>query len=450
MRLHPSKALRLFWGLLRVRAPPWVGFRCQVAVEAIGLMVVSMVLWIQKRIRKERIMSVFPFRKLSAGQAVVARRALGPGGQSAGEACKGVPMNVQMDVPASGKRSPFHDLLNPPALSPTTPAYGPPRRKPLFAFMANRPSAFHEAVVHVSGVTHHDSGSFVVDFRHRGADGSVLGATPDEAPPVGGWVWLRWLQRAPTKVWLMDRWRAVDSTTRAVPWIAVHALDDQPDTPALASRRLRLMQWVDQLSPAWASLVHAVFADRQDLLRFLRAPASIQHHHAHEGGLLEHSLEVAQAAMALVAPHAWVHRDLVLAGALLHDVGKIDEYERLGSRCFASDTGHLVGHRAQGAIRVQRAAAHEGFAAASLRHLLHVLLAVADQQSVGGMPNSKMLEATVVNLADRFSAAKSVSEILCPQPGWSFHQGASSIAWSAKRNLGFRGIQLRPPVGSAP
>lgn len=322
---------------------------------------------------------------------------------------------------------------------------------PLAALVVRSKPVFHERFVWVTGVTAHESGSFVVEFTHLGESGevkgTVLGAVPDELPPAGRWIALRWLQRAPGAVGHLDRWSVVETSTPSVPWIGLHRWGAETDAADLDARRARLVGWVGKLSAPWQHLVHAVFVDREVLMRFLRMPGSIQHHHAREGGLLDHSLEVAQAALGLIDGHPTIHRDLVLTGALLHDLGKVDEYELIGRRWYMSQTGHLVGHRAQGLIRIEQAGAREGFDADSLQHLIHVLVALSDQQWVSGLPNTKMLEATVVGLADRYSAASGVSEILCPTPGWSFAQPGGALAFEAKRHLGFRGIHLRPQLG---
>lgn len=60
--------------------------------------------------------------------------------------------------------------------------------------------------------------------------------------------------------------------------------------------------------------------------RFVRAPAAKYNHHAYPGGLLEHSLQVAEMVAAGASVHDGVDRDLAVAGALLHDIGKLDAY----------------------------------------------------------------------------------------------------------------------------
>ena len=90
-------------------------------------------------------------------------------------------------------------------------------------------------------------------------------------------------------------------------------------------------------------LLNAVFDDAGIARRYKRAPAAKSIHHAWLGGLIEHVLSMC-ALCKLVGPHyPHVNLDLLLTGAILHDVGKIDEltYER---GFGYSDEGQLLGH----------------------------------------------------------------------------------------------------------
>lgn len=90
-------------------------------------------------------------------------------------------------------------------------------------------------------------------------------------------------------------------------------------------------------------LLDAFLSDTEIARKFKRAPAAKTIHHAWLGGLLEHVLSLCQL-VKLVAPHyPHVDQDLVMTGAILHDIGKVDEltYERTFGY---SDNGQLLGH----------------------------------------------------------------------------------------------------------
>ncbi len=96
-------------------------------------------------------------------------------------------------------------------------------------------------------------------------------------------------------------------------------------------------------NPHLKALLNAIFDDAGIARRFKRAPAAKSIHHAWLGGLLEHVLSVCQLSKLVGAHYPHVDVDLLLTGAILHDIGKIEElnYERGFSY---SDEGQLLGH----------------------------------------------------------------------------------------------------------
>lgn len=97
--------------------------------------------------------------------------------------------------------------------------------------------------------------------------------------------------------------------------------------------------------PYLSQLLAAFFADEDFEQKFKKAPAAKSVHHVYLGGLLEHTLAVAQLIL-LIAPcykDKGINQDLLLTGGLLHDIGKTGELSY--SRTFDyTDAGHLIGH----------------------------------------------------------------------------------------------------------
>ena len=108
---------------------------------------------------------------------------------------------------------------------------------------------------------------------------------------------------------------------------------------------------------------------------FRRAPCTRSGHHAYLGGLLEHTVAVATLAVETCALHRRLNSDLLIAAAILHDVGKIREFE-LGAEIALSEAGALVGHVALGQQLVsERARRLDGFPDAKLHAISHCILA---------------------------------------------------------------------------
>jgi 3'-5' exoribonuclease len=116
---------------------------------------------------------------------------------------------------------------------------------------------------------------------------------------------------------------------------------------------------VDELDgTAQHALVHAVWhgPERE---RLLRSPATPADHHAYLGGLVEHTVSVAAICMAAAERHEGVDRSLLLAAALLHDVGRAREIE-VGDQIGVPEDGALYGHLLLGHELLLEAAARAG------------------------------------------------------------------------------------------
>jgi len=90
-------------------------------------------------------------------------------------------------------------------------------------------------------------------------------------------------------------------------------------------------------------LLQAIFEDEGFRKSFVRAPAAKGWHHSYIGGLVEHTYDMVQLALKAAEIYPDVDRDLLLAGVLLHDIGKIEELS-VTNHIDYSDSGRLLGH----------------------------------------------------------------------------------------------------------
>ena len=91
------------------------------------------------------------------------------------------------------------------------------------------------------------------------------------------------------------------------------------------------------------TLAECLLMDETLMSKLARAPAGVKHHHAYQGGLLEHVVSLMEVALKIAPCYPQINRDLLLTGAFLHDMGKVDElsYDRDMSY---TDEGQLIGH----------------------------------------------------------------------------------------------------------
>ncbi len=153
--------------------------------------------------------------------------------------------------------------------------------------------------------------------------------------------------------------------------------------------------------------------------RFRRAAAARGYHHARRGGLVEHTAGVMRVAAALCSAYPQLNRDLLLAGALFHDCGKMWEnsYPDKGLTMPYSDAGELLGHITLGIEVINRlwgsiltperqeewAALTPGNDQVRL-HLLHLIAAHHGELEYGSPVVPKTPEALALNHADNIDA----------------------------------------------
>jgi 3'-5' exoribonuclease len=123
--------------------------------------------------------------------------------------------------------------------------------------------------------------------------------------------------------------------------------------------------------PGLRALLESLLADTSLRAEWRRAPCSRGGHHAYLGGLLEHTVAVAHLAHELCTIHPGLDSDLLIAAALVHDIGKTREFT-YGAEIGLTEEGRLLGHLALGQRIVE---AHAGAVAEDRRlALLHCVL----------------------------------------------------------------------------
>lgn len=185
------------------------------------------------------------------------------------------------------------------------------------------------------------------------------------------------------------------------------------------------------------ALLRAILRVEDRLAKFMVAPASTCSHHAYKHGLLEHTVEVCLQAMVTVkdenhlgqarqqsGQQSSLHSDqqsgsqsdpqsipqvdlsMLILQSILHDLGKLDEYEQMGDGVYTlSGSGLLLGHQIKIALWADAAAKELGnYDSNRLMELIHGLTAVNRDCTQSGNRTRKTLESIIANQADRFSA----------------------------------------------
>jgi len=147
-----------------------------------------------------------------------------------------------------------------------------------------------------------------------------------------------------------------------------------------------------------------LFADDAFVEAFKRAPAGSRLHHARLGGLLEHTLAVTELALAACRQYNQIKRDLMIVGAVVHDIGKTVELSYETGFRYTNE-GRLVGHLASGASMIDKVAARlTDFPDDLLVQLKHMALSHHGEHEWGSPKLPVTLEAVVLHFLDNLDA----------------------------------------------
>ncbi len=157
-----------------------------------------------------------------------------------------------------------------------------------------------------------------------------------------------------------------------------------------------------RIAPPLATLVLHLLTRYEP--EFQVCPAARKNHHPYVGGLLEHTWSVARLALGALEVYPGLNRDLVLAGVILHDLGKIKEFTNPAAPELTI-AGGLVGHIALGWDMVRQAARELDFPDdALLLHLEHILISHHGSLENGSPVPPRTPEALLVHELDDLDA----------------------------------------------
>ena len=188
-------------------------------------------------------------------------------------------------------------------------------------------------------------------------------------------------------------------------------VDAESFLPRIDGDLTRLWDWIDKArgeieSSRLRAVLDLFFADDAFRLRFEKTPGSIAGHHARLGGLLLHVFEVTSVARQ-TARTMKANVDLAVAGALLHDIGKVEAYGIANGGFVHTPCGLLLGHVVLGVMMLERRLAPLSEPACSegqLLELQHMILSHHGQLEFGSPVEPMTVEAEIVHWADEASA----------------------------------------------
>lgn len=171
------------------------------------------------------------------------------------------------------------------------------------------------------------------------------------------------------------------------------------------------------------ALLNAFWADASFVERFKRAPAAKMMHHAYLGGLLEHTLSMVLLADKVVGHYSGLNRDLLLAGAVLHDIGKVRELSYDSSIDY-TDEGRLLSHIVIGLDMVDsKIRSLDAFPETDAAMIKHMIVSHHGAREFGSPEPPKTIEAVLLNYVDEIdSRVNSIRQFMAeddPGSNWT-------------------------------
>ncbi len=152
------------------------------------------------------------------------------------------------------------------------------------------------------------------------------------------------------------------------------------------------------------AVVLSIYNDYKEKLLFW--PAAFRLHHAIRGGLLYHTLSIVRLAQSVCKVYPSVDSDLLIAGAMLHDIAKTDEFvvNDSGTASGYSLEGNLIGHLAKGAMIIEKAAEKLNISENVKLLLQHMVLSHHGEPEFGAAVKPMFLEAELLSELDLMDA----------------------------------------------
>ena len=157
--------------------------------------------------------------------------------------------------------------------------------------------------------------------------------------------------------------------------------------------------------PHLSKLAKSYFAeDKAFVTEFKKHSAAKSVHHGFIGGLLEHTLSVTKFCDYMAGAYPIINRDLLICGALFHDIGKMKELSVFPENDYTDD-GQLLGHIYLGAEMIgKRMETIPGFPVKLASELKHLILAHHGELEYGSPKKPALAEAMALNFADNADA----------------------------------------------
>jgi 3'-5' exoribonuclease len=162
-------------------------------------------------------------------------------------------------------------------------------------------------------------------------------------------------------------------------------------------------------NPHLRAIAECFLIDEEFMQKFTRAPAGVKNHHAYLGGLIEHVVNLMEVVLRVAPLYPAIDAELLLIGAFLHDLGKVDELSYMHGFAY-TDEGQLIGHLVMAVGMLDKKVAQaqeltgEPIPPHTVLRLKHMIVSHHGEYEFGSPKLPMTLEAVALHLLDNLDA----------------------------------------------
>ena len=176
-----------------------------------------------------------------------------------------------------------------------------------------------------------------------------------------------------------------------------------------------LLSYIDTIDNLFVKrLLIEIFVNNKEINKKLKTHSAAKSiHHGYMGGFVEHTLSVTQICDFMSSRYKYIDRDILIASAMLHDIGKLEELSDFPINDYTDD-GQLLGHIYIGAELVGKSVAKiDGFPKQLESLIKHCILSHHGEYEYGSPELPKIIEAFILHCADNMDAkTKAIEELI--------------------------------------
>jgi len=178
----------------------------------------------------------------------------------------------------------------------------------------------------------------------------------------------------------------------------------------METTKKKILDYIEQVSDKYLhDLLEIVFVKGEYRISFFNSPGAKSYHHAYTGGLAEHTLQILEGALNMIKTYSYldISKDMIIASALLHDIGKVKCYVNTSGGIqitkYLEDLDHIIfGITIVSRLSEELIQSEED--KKKFEHLIQIITSHHNLKEWGSPKEPKSPEAWIIHTMDQLSS----------------------------------------------